>query len=71
MAWIRTILREVLGLFVDDGAFALAILAWIGIDWLLAGSLHLGTAASVLLFVGLAVILLESTTRFSRMSRER
>jgi hypothetical protein len=33
MRWIGNIVREVFGLFVDDGSFALAILAWIGIVW--------------------------------------
>ena len=33
MRWIGTIAREVFGLFVDDGSFAIAILVWL----LLAG----------------------------------
>ena len=31
MMWIRNILSEIFSLFVDDGAFALAILIWLGI----------------------------------------
>ncbi len=34
MRWIVTIVREIFGLFVDDGSFALAVLAWIGLVWL-------------------------------------
>ena len=34
MRWIATIFREVLGLFVDDGSFALAVLGWMGVVWL-------------------------------------
>ena len=35
MQWLRTIVHEVFGLFVDDGSFALAILAWLAAVWLL------------------------------------
>ncbi len=35
MRWIVTIFREVLGLFVDDGSFALAVLGWMGVIWLM------------------------------------
>ena len=34
LRWIATIFREILGLFVDDGSFAVAVLAWIGVVWL-------------------------------------
>jgi hypothetical protein len=33
MSWIKTVLREVFGLFVDDGSFAIAILAWLLLVW--------------------------------------
>ena len=29
MRWLRSIAREVFGLFVDDASFALAILVWV------------------------------------------
>ncbi len=35
MRWLATIFREVLGLFVDDGSFALAVLVWMGVIWLM------------------------------------
>jgi hypothetical protein len=74
MQWIRTVLREVYGLFVDDAAFAIAILVWLAIMWLLVKNLH--TAASgwiggLVFFGGLAAILIESTARYSRPRRSK
>lgn len=65
---MKTILREILGLFVDDGDLALAILLWIAALALLA---HFVPAipAAILLFLGLAAILCESVTRFARKAR--
>lgn len=67
MQWIRTIAAELFGLFVDDGSFAIAIAAWLGVAWLL--SLHLlhgvGWNGAVL-FAGLVVILLGSAARRAR-----
>ena len=31
MKWLKNILREIFGLFVDDGTFALAILIWLAV----------------------------------------
>lgn len=67
MQWIRTILSEIYGLFVDDGSFAIAILIWLTLYWLLVpriGTLH-GVMGPIL-FVGLAAILVESATRRAR-----
>jgi membrane protein implicated in regulation of membrane protease activity len=67
---IRTIFREIFGLFVDDGSFAILILAWLGLTLFLLP--HLGWLPrwrGFILFAGLAAILVESTTRYSRRSR--
>jgi hypothetical protein len=67
MKWLKTIFREILGLFVDDGRFALAILAWLGIVWII--SRHLGPRnvwSAVVLSAGLALILIESAVRFAK-----
>ncbi len=75
MQKIRTVLREILGLFVDDGSFALAILVWLAIAWWVLplfprfGFVHPWRA--VVLFTGLALILVESTTRFARTRRNQ
>ncbi len=66
MSWLKTIVREVFGLFVDDAGFALAILAWV-VVCLAATRLGLASAwAGMALFAGLAVILAESAVRRSR-----
>jgi hypothetical protein len=66
MKWIGNIFREVFGLFVDDGSFALAILVWIGIVWLVLHRTRLSVPDGIILFLGLGLILIESTIRFSR-----
>ena len=67
MRWIKSIAREMYGLFVDDGSFAIAILVWLGlavadVPRAAAGARWAGPA----LFAGLAVILIESVLRFAR-----
>lgn len=66
MNWLKSIAREVFGLFVDDGSFAIAILAWVG---LAAGLVRIALTAYLtgpILFAGLALILMESVLRFAR-----
>lgn len=71
MKWIKTILREIYGLFVDDGAFALAILIWLGLMRWTASHLRLSpTASAIILFAGLALILTESAVRYARRKRQ-
>lgn len=65
--WWRTIVGELLGLFVDDGRFAIAILAWLAVCWFAVPRLHWSAGAQgLLLFAGLAAILVESTWRRGR-----
>ncbi len=67
MRWLNAIAAELFGLFVDDGAFAIAILVWLGALWLVLPRLAIPAAWSgILLFAGLAVILVESAIRRSR-----
>ncbi len=67
MAWLRTTAAEVLGLFVDDGPFAAAILIWIGAAWLVLPRLGLpGAAQAPILFAGLASLLMGSALRAVR-----
>jgi hypothetical protein len=71
MKWIKTILREIYGLFVDDGAFALAILIWLSFMRWAASHLRPSLAISaIILFSGLALILIESTARYARHKRQ-
>ncbi len=67
MGWIRTVVREIAGLFVDDVSLVAAILVWLAAVFV-AARLHL-VAAEVLgpaLFVGLAAIFIENTLRRAR-----
>lgn len=66
MRWIGNIVREVFGLFVDDGSFAIAILAWIGIVGFALSRTAVALPGGLILFIGLCLVLLESVTRFSR-----
>jgi hypothetical protein len=70
MRWLKSIAREVLGLFVEDWSFAAAILVCV----VLAGLVLPRIAPAALwsgpaLFTGLALILIESVVRFSRKAR--
>jgi hypothetical protein len=56
---ITLVLRELLGLFVDDARFALTVLAWLTVFALLLPQVPLPLSLrGALLFTGLAVILL-------------
>jgi hypothetical protein len=67
MAWIRTIVTEVFGLFVDDGSLAIAVLAWLLLTAFVLPRLGLGPGwIGVLLFGGLVLVLLENTLRRAR-----
>jgi len=71
MKWAQNILRETFGLFVDDGSFALAILVWlILLRWLTSRPVIAPAVAGIVLFAGLAVILIESVLRYARRKRQ-
>jgi fucose permease len=64
MRWIKIIAREVLAIFVDDFGYAFTILLWLAV--VAAGVRFLAPASGavgMILAVGLALILLESTVR--------
>lgn len=64
MRRVRTVLGEVFGLLVDDGRLAAATVAWLLLAWLALPHLGVGgTWAGLILFAGLAAILLESVIR--------
>jgi hypothetical protein len=74
MGCVKSVAREVLGLFVEDGSFAAAILAWAVIAGV--GLPHMGLVRGVAaswtgpaLFAGLALVLIESVVRFARRSK--
>jgi hypothetical protein len=64
---LPAILTELCGLFVEDGSYTLAILIWVGLvgfgrSWIRGR----GAWAGTILFMGLAVILIENIVRSSR-----
>jgi hypothetical protein len=67
MSWLKTIWTELVGLFVDDVGFAVAIAVWLGVSY---AAFHTAIVPAPwrgpLLFVGLAVIFAENTLRRSR-----
>ncbi|WP_321969173.1 hypothetical protein [Paraburkholderia tropica] len=67
MQWLRTVFGELWGLFVDDSAFALAIVIWLVVCRFAPPLVHLPQATrGPILFAGLAIILAESALRRSR-----
>ncbi len=67
---LKTILRELVGLVVDDVWFAALIVGWIVLVWLL--SVFASSASpwvAILLFAGLGAILLEGAIRNARPNR--
>lgn len=65
MAWVKTIVSELLALFVDDAGFALAIIAWLAVAWLVLLP-RVPPLSPAILFLGLALILIESVLRRGR-----
>lgn len=64
---VHTVLAEIYGLFVDDGIFAVAIIAWVALGWLVLPRLGLPAGwQGPILFLGLAAILVESAARRAR-----
>jgi hypothetical protein len=68
--WLRTIARELYGLFVDDGLFAAAILLWLTLTVLAAHTTLSPRCRALALFAGLAAILVGSLVRFSGRRRQ-
>lgn len=67
MRWLKALVLELMGLFVDDGRFACAILLWVGLQWLAMPRLPLAKSWSApILVIGLLGILLESVWRSAR-----
>ena len=67
MGWLATAWRELIGLFIDDGSLALAILAWLLVGALCIRLLGVPpTAEGVLLAAGLALLLAENVGRTAR-----
>ena len=66
MSWIKTILEEIWGLFVDDGKFALVIVVWLLVAWKLLPLFVSPPVQGLLLVLGLLAALGESALRKAR-----
>lgn len=66
MTWLRTILAETWGLFVDDGVLAASILIWVALGAAVLPRIASPPWSPLILFAGLAAILVESARRRSR-----
>ena len=70
MGWIKSIGREILGLFVDDGSFAGAIIVWLILTVAVLPRVAPEAGWSgVMLFAGLVLVLVESVLRYARRKR--
>jgi hypothetical protein len=63
MRALTTIFQELVSLFVDDGTLAATILIWIAFYGLMLPLLPLGSWQGPILFIGLALILVENALR--------
>lgn len=64
MSWLASGLKQVFGLFVDDGWLSLAVCIWLLMAWFVLP--HFVTNASarpIILFIGLALLLADSVRR--------
>ena len=67
MTQLSVVMKELLGLFVDDGSLAIAVLAWVAIVAALIRVAGVsGALGGGLLFAGLAAILIENVWRATR-----
>jgi hypothetical protein len=70
MRLLRVIGAEALGVFVDDGAYAVSILAWLGIAWML-GRIPLPPPwPALILPAGLMVVLVIHARRRAGADRQ-
>lgn len=68
MTWLTSGLKQIYGLFVDDGALSLAICVWLLVVWFVFP--HIVADPSVrpiVLFIGLAYLLMNSVRRASKL----
>lgn len=72
MRALKKILREILGLFVDDGSFALWIVVWLLVVWQVLPRIAVPrTLQGLILVAGLAALLIGSVWRHARQEPGR
>lgn len=65
---LRTAVKELWGLFVEDGSYAVAIVVWLLLCAFVLPHLGIASWRAPLLLVGLLLILLENVVRSARQS---
>jgi hypothetical protein len=65
MTWLNAVLKELWGLFVEDGPFALSILIWLAVGWMLPRLGFPNVVPCILFAGGLAALLVASALRHS------
>lgn len=71
MNWIVQALKELWGLFVEDGSYAFAILAWTAIVALLLTLIVPDLWRGPCLFAGLIFVLIENVARSAKKLRKQ
>ena len=71
MKWISLFFRELLGLFIDDGSLAIAVVVWIALAGIALPSLIQLNFQMLAWVVGLILLLLENVRRSARRAREK
>jgi hypothetical protein len=66
MRAVAGILRELWGLFVDDGLLAIGLVLWIAVAAVLVPALGLEAMGGPILFLGAASVLVASLVRAAR-----
>ena len=69
MKLLHTIGSELLGLFVDDWAFTLLVIAWVAVFAFLGPRLPTSPALAAVFFAGIAVLTLAFAVRKARQVR--
>jgi hypothetical protein len=72
MNWLLGIWRELVALFVDDGSFAAAILAWLAGGFICLRVFELAPATEgIILAIGFILLLAENVERTARNADRR
>jgi len=66
----KTIALEIWGLFVDDAAFAVAVVAWLAITGIASHYIGRSDWMPILFFIGLALLLVGGAIRQSKKIRK-
>jgi hypothetical protein len=70
MSWIAQALKELWGLFVEDGSYAAAVLVWTAIVALVLSAALPVAWRGPCLFLGLVLVLIENVARSARKLRK-